>query len=436
MPANQNPGGEKHINVLHTLFKTIGITLLSIFIGFILLCAVYLLPTEKMAAHVQESGEMLIREGNYLVWSHAVTMSDGFTDCIILNHAIYDNSRTSLLRRVLLNPETFPADSEKYAGKSRIERALGSFEEGVQTVDENYGRYWHGYLTLIKPLLLISDVAGIRVLNMLVQTFLLILCSGQISKRLGYAHCLILFAFVLFMPPVTAALSFQFSSIYLITLISVLLLFHFESSLLRFSNAYTFFLIIGVCTAYFDLLTSPVVALGVPLAFWVLLSGTPGLAQVLGLSAGWGIGYAGMWSGKWILANLLTSENVLADAQGAARLRIGNHDGAYQRYEGFRRVLVCLDRNPIAVLFIILIVLLLLSVLVKRRHLTSPKRLLALAIICLYPFAWDAVFLQHTAFHWWMTWRNMAVFSCALTALLLSCFGSRSPLSPAHDNTP
>ena len=267
---------------------------------------------------------------------------------------------------------------------------------------------------------------------MLVQGLLLILCSGQISKRLGYIHCLILFAVMLFMPPVTAALSLQFTSIYLIMLISLFLLFHFESSLLPFSNAYSFFLIIGICTAYFDLLTCPVVALGVPLVFWVLLSDSPSLNQVISLSAGWGMGYAGMWSGKWVLASLLTNENILADAEGAARLRTGNHEGAYHRYEGFRRVLVCLNDNPIAVLFLILVVLLLLSVLLKRRHLTSSKRLFALLVICTYPFLWDIIFLQHTAFHWWMTWRNFAVFSCALTALLISCFAVHRPLRPAH----
>ena len=420
------------LNTVHYLVKTVCIVLASVFIGFLLLCAVYLLPVDKMAAHVQESGDMLIHEGNYSVWSHAVTMLDGFTDAIILNHAIYNNSNTPLLRRVLLNPETFPADSEKYSGKPRIERALGSLEEGTPTVEENYGRYWHGYLLILKPLLLLSDVPGLRVLNMLIQSMLLILCSGQICKRLGYVHCLILFAVILFMPPVTAALSFQFTSIYLIMLISIFLLFHFESTFLRFSNAYSFFLIIGVCTAYFDLLTCPVVALRVPLVFWILLSSSPNLKQILGLSAGWGMGYAGMWSGKWVLASLLTNENVIADAEGAARLRIGNHEGAYQRYEGFRRVLVCLDRNPIAVLFIILIALLLLSVLVKRRHLTSAKRLLSLIVVCSYPFIWDSIFLQHTALHWWMTWRNMAVFSCALTALLISCFAVRPPLSPGH----
>ena len=41
----------------------------------------------------------------------------------------------------------------------------------------------------------------------------------------------------------------------------------------------------------------------------------------------WLVGYLGMWSGKWIMASLLTSENIIGNALSQAVVRSGTSSG-------------------------------------------------------------------------------------------------------------
>ena len=43
----------------------------------------------------------------------------------------------------------------------------------------------------------------------------------------------------------------------------------------------------------------------------------------MGSCVSWGVGYAGMWSSKWILASLFTKENIIADAITSVLHRVG-----------------------------------------------------------------------------------------------------------------
>lgn len=38
----------------------------------------------------------------------------------------------------------------------------------------------------------------------------------------------------------------------------------------------------------------------------------------------WGIGYVGMWMGKWVIASLFTDENIIYDAVKQIKFRSGN----------------------------------------------------------------------------------------------------------------
>ena len=60
--------------------------------GFLLICIVYMLPSERVSLHVRESGEILEQEKDYpqLIPSSPYTVLDNYTDCIMLLTAAYD----------------------------------------------------------------------------------------------------------------------------------------------------------------------------------------------------------------------------------------------------------------------------------------------------------------------------------------------------------
>lgn len=91
------------------------------------------------------------------------------------------------------------------------------------------------------------------------------------------------------------------------------------------SHGWLIFLYSGIAVAYFDFLTYPLMAFGIPAVFYVLLMRQQRseytLARLIQSGIVWGWGYAAMWASKWILATLFTSENVLRDAFSQAALR-------------------------------------------------------------------------------------------------------------------
>lgn len=94
---------------------------------------------------------------------------------------------------------------------------------------------------------------------------------------------------------------------------------------------FSFFMLNGICVAFFDLLTYPLVAFGVPLILALLLDGfttvKEGIKKLATYSFGWIIGYAGMWGGKWLAGSVLTGKDLFSDAIAQIGLRTHGQGG-------------------------------------------------------------------------------------------------------------
>lgn len=75
---------------------------------------------------------------------------------------------------------------------------------------------------------------------------------------------------------------------------------------------------VGLLTAYVDFLTFPLMSLGLPLVYLLNRSYASKLKdkilRVLQCGIAWGIGYAGMWASKWVVASLLLRRNLIREA--------------------------------------------------------------------------------------------------------------------------
>ena len=81
------------------------------------------------------------------------------------------------------------------------------------------------------------------------------------------------------------------------------------------------FFIIGGLTSFFDLLTAPLVTLGLPAIVLLLLRKKINRSGhfkdyvfiLLCISLSWLVGYAIIWVSKWLLASIFLHENILQD---------------------------------------------------------------------------------------------------------------------------
>ena len=399
--------------------------ILSILLGILAMTCVYALPTGRMLTQADRSLPIFETEGSSFSWApgEASARLDGYTDAIMMQTAVYVRDENPLkaamrcARMEFSEGKLAPADSLKqYVYGDRSGRVL------------DYARYWHGYLLFLKPLLLFFSLSDIRMLNGALQ--LVLACAVLLTafRKRGLRLVLPLGLAILAINPVSAALSMQYSSIYYLTLLSVLVMLCSESWDKKWG--YLVFLFLGVGTAFFDFLTYPACAAGICLGLQALMSRSGGrdrLLKTIGSGAAWAFGYGGMWSGKWLAASLITGTNALSDAMEQVQYRSG---GAVAASEGgaeatFGAVVsrnLGVFVNPAAVLILLVLLGVLVWLLLTRRCRFAPEKagLPSLLIAFAVPFVWYFLVRNHSMVHYWMTHRDLAAAIFALSGFV--CF--------------
>lgn len=412
------------------LLKNLMVLGVSIVAGFMLLLLVHLLPTEKMQENVYWSKDTILAEfeEQLVIDGYEPTMTGSFTDCLMLQHAIYHSGEHSALEQAMsmYRSESCPEGGDAWwAGQSLID-----YLDGVkQPKEAQYPRYWHGYLVVLKPLLMLTSLNGLRMLGAMLLTTLvgvvLMVCGYQKKTGLGIA--------------IVAALPFMFYGTSFMSLslsICVYLALGAVLAVLLSKKAESFpilFLLIGIMTAYFDFLTFPLVTLGFPLCAAVYGRECEAKEQWKRAAVcfmEWGIGYAVMWGGKWVLADLFTQTNTVKDAFRTMFTRAGSAQGQ-GRFSGFFEVLysnLSPYLNIAFALFALGIAVCLLLFLFRRNIARTQNRLQNASVflcIALLPFAWWFVMQNHSQEHWAYTCRNFAVVILAVILAVVELMPKR-----------
>lgn len=395
--------------------------------GIFLLLAAFALPTEPMLEHVRASAEQMT--GGTGIFPQAVEeRRETFTDAIILQNAIERAEGKNIYERAVM---VYRHDLEEEAWDP--EGTLQAICAGADTDGmylKEYSRYWHGYLVFVKPLLLVFTWKQLLIFGAVLQTVLLAAAAGiSIWKKKARVIAAVLAGWVLMKPELMAA-SITMSVCWLLTL-SVLIYMLLCNDRIMEKGRYVFlFLLTGMLTSYLDFLTYPVITLGIPLCVCFLLNGCESakkeLQRAAGYSAGWGIGYAGMWGMKWLVADLTLHQGTIKDAiwtiigrteaiggrprMNGAFYSIGLNFGEYQQPHFYFMAAAVLASAG-----------LLTAACVRCGVRRSLKKAAPFAVVFLIPFAWITVAQNHSAIHTGFTFRILAV---ALTAVV--CAGIRA----------
>lgn len=382
-------------------------------IGFILMVTVYILPTEPMRMNVQRSAEEWHDEGAWplLINGYSSSILDNFTDSLILSIAVFDNGELFLKEAMnnsyaMQSVESLPFDS------------LYAYLQDEDCYGEDYARYWHGYLVVVKPLLLLFSYSDLRVLNMCALTCLLIYVSYLLRKNVDkYVDMLFVLVF-LFLMPLTLFLCLDMANMFYVTLFAVIVLLKKKDYWQKDNNILIFFLSVGMLTSYMDFLTYPIITLGIPLATYLAMTVGQNRQKVcvwysVLASFMWVLGYGGMWGAKWILASLISGENIILNALRTVKTRSGlrtEDDVLLSRVKAIGTNLDVLTQGVygkiLAVLGVMLVVFLIWSILRRK---TCMKWIGAFVFVALIPFVWVFVTSEHASIHSWFTYRNFVV---------------------------
>ncbi len=401
--------------------------LIAIVAGTLLLTAVYLLPADAMAENMASSAALITREGTYPdLFSWCTSQLDNYTDSIILMNASFDSGESAIV-------QAMTAARAHIEGIDLPVEVLDAHYNGGVPYDsqEAYYQYWHGYLLLVKPLLMLMDYSGIRILNtigvVLSLAVLLVLMAKKGLKQYILPYLLAL----AFLMPAAVALSMQFSSCYYIMTLGSIAVLLMKDRLDE--TEAVIFLFIGIATAYFDFLTYPIATVGIPAVFYCCLKEKLTVKEALGKGIKvcfcWGFGYVAMWAGKWVIGSILTGQNVMAKA--AEKLLERSSVAAGSENSAILDIRIALGENikfflrtPATLLLAaaVLVLLVLVALAIGKKRITVKETAVVFfpfVVLAVLPLVWYGATSNHSSIHCWFTNKSLMVSVFAGLAALV-----------------
>lgn len=402
-------------NVIKDVIRALILLVAGIMAGYLLLVLVYLLPVDRVQENLSKSVDILTTEREYhrVIPGYISTQLDNYTDSWMMGNAAYDNQLPAWKKALLCTSADYgegPLD-----GLVRYLDGEGGYQEMT------YTRYWHGYLVVLKPFFQFFDYADLRVVNIVLE-FMLVLgvfCKlvsmGYKGEAWGYIMS------VVFMMPVVIPLSIQFSVIFYLTNLAVLVLLNYYDWLINQNGMLLYFQVIGMAASFFDFLTYPIASLGVPMVCLLLLDKDSGLwarvKDIVCLSVSWGFGYGAMWMGKWILGTLVLGDDVIANALSQIAMRSSHIQNGEKitTFDTWLRNVEFYFEKPYLALIVVCITVAIIGVLRCWRRMPEVLTdILPFVVTAMMPFVWYAFAGQHSYEHHWFTFRGLmtSVFAC------------------------
>lgn len=424
---------EKAKPIISFLSKAVLVGAVCLLAGFLLMIGVYMLPTGRMKSHVAESDEIFNYEGIYPQLMHGMKSSqlDNYTDALMYATAIHPGNG-KILWKAMYNARYEYEDTDMV--QSLNDYANDASGKEPLRYEIGYARYWHGYLVILKPLLLFLNVSEIRLLNQIMQTFFLSWLLCMVIKKYGIRYVIPIIMMVLVLNPVVMPLSLQYSWVYYISLLGSIFLVGMKQQ--PESEFYLLlFMVLGMSTSYFDLLTYPMITLGLPLVMFLLkcreCKSVKKIIMTISICVIWFAGYAVMWIGKWVLAFVFAHINLsqeVSDKISERTSMAGELNEPFTLWTVIGKPLSVVLTKPYVFAFICLFIGYFMWIMFQRRksdkgHKNNFKEtllyLLPYMFIAFIPFARFCVLSNHTYAHYWFVYRELSVTVLAIGTMAL-----------------
>ena len=376
------------------------------------------LPNSRIKRSIEKSVAMGDIKTDYprAIVNKEVCRMDQYSDALILNQA-YCSSKQEALRSVMIVPSIGDANNKT--------EWLQAAVEGVTEPIHNYPRYWHGSTFVARWVMLFCGrYANLQLFLFYTSSIAIFALFYLLCKRKKAALAICLFVSMLLLKSYLTQFSIHLCMTFAISILAAIVSLFITSR----KRLGLLFFITGSLTAYFDLMTTPLLTLGIPLL--VVLSDKKNDESSLGtiikgiiiIALLWGLGYSFTWVFKWILATWLTGTNVLADALSISKYRINGDVGAEIAGRSSITVWDSLSANlskcPLGLILPMLVVLAITACFAFNKK--GVKMAVAYAFVSLFPILYYIVIANQTYVHCWFTYRALIVTVAGVLMALAS----------------
>ena len=304
---------------LKTAFAGISTLVLCV----LLMTAVNFIPTSMIQNGSEKSAEYLKR----IELFH-------YTNDDLIN-SVQDNYADAKWMGVVysIDPE-HPFISEIWARYAQLpyENINESFYKqvhGNEGVNETYSRYWHGAMTYIRPLLLITDLSGIRICLGVIILLLQGIIAILLFRMKGPLFMLCYLLAFLTIHPWMLFKSLEYSSLFVIvSIVSIAVLLVIKAD--RQDLILPLFAASGVLSCFYDFLTIETLSFSLPMVFFILYlmendvisDVRSGVAEIVKCGITWFLGYVLTFGTKLMFVYFICGKEEVKTALSVAAERV------------------------------------------------------------------------------------------------------------------
>lgn len=426
------------------------ITYFSLILSFMLLLTISsVFPSKYIKTNVEQSSRTLMKEGNTLkkevIGREKPMEFDNYTDALMINTAYSIDNKTPLYSSFVARKNYIPGITEyiyedtsgelKSASKYKRHNEVGELANtvnGEKLESFEYARYWHGYLVVLRPLLLIANLEQIRIIFTILLLLLFIIFVYFIYKKINFTVSAIFAMGLISIEYFYLGFSMQGIFIFFITMISSIILLAKNG---KMENLSIFFFAIGMLTNFFDFLTVPMVTYAIPMILHFLLKQKEEKVTVKNVLIDsikygmlWGIGYGLTWIIKWILVDFIYNKDIVKTAIAQVFYRsIGTNkikfSGSIKRNFEYEAKFLPIT---MVITFIIIDIELAIGKLKIKANKFNIKlyiiEILPYLILGVMPIIWYTILKDHSYKHAFFTYRNILITNICADLFLEKIF--------------
>lgn len=430
-------------NGIIVLIKYILIFVILLGIYFAIMTLTSLIPSGMLENNVRESSETLVQEGEKVTFDLKYKEENifTFTDALMINTAYSIDNNHPIESFILARKNYIPGQTTEFypdgqynlgANENYISKENGDLYQtkelyGLMHGDNiqdsyEYARYWHGYLSILRPLLLLFNYSGIRIVLAIITLIsivaLITLLCKKISITSGVIYGIGLLAISIFI----VTKSINEILIFIVAFISSIILLLKKNPE---KNIGIFFFVVGSVSNFIDLLTAPLVTLGITaITYFLLIQKNESKVNIkryildfLKICISWALGYGITWLSKWVITEMFFDRPIISQAIEQAVFRSNgpqiNGMNIFSLSNVFIRNMEYLS-SPVAITILIIAVIYIIVMMIINRNKKidfkeNLKKCLPYILIFFLPVIWYMVLKQHSYTHVNFTYRILVI---------------------------
>jgi len=440
-------------NKIFNKIKNYSVVFIILIWSFVLLLTITsCIPSDYLEEHIKETADILIKEGNHKnVWvsyKKEEMIFDNFSDALMLNTAYSIDSETPLYSALMARKNFLPGvtktisvdepgelkSDSMFNGEHDEVGELYSLAHGNINDSFEYARYWHGYLVFLRIALIFANVTTIRIVLTVLLCILLGIFTYLVIKKINWFIGVIFLTGLISVETLYMGVSLQGYSVFFIMLtFSIFVLLRYK----KIKDVGMCFFIVGSISNFFDILTVPILTLGIPLIIYFLLEQSnrkldakEEIIILLKTIISWFLGYALTWASKWVLVQIIYDRDLIKVALKQIMFRTNGVD----KITLLEPTIIVWKYVKKYVVFSFILVFIYDIFNYKHKNLNRNIKekvslLFPYIVIALLPILWYSVLRDHSFKHNFFSYRALALTIIDLAIILILYLNEQSILN-------